>query len=91
MLSDRPPIMVRAYQGKQADAIALFQQDAAHMAQGGYYPVAQSYAPGSWGAGAYILGLLAILLFGLGLLILGYMIIVKPAGTMTVTYQLRGA
>ncbi len=78
---DRPPIYVRAYEGKIADAMALFQKDAAHMAQGGYYPVAQSYAQGSWGSGAYILGLVLTFAFGIDLLILAYLIIVKPAGT----------
>ena len=84
-----PPILVRSYVGNEARRMAAFQKEAEHMAQGGYYPVAQTYVPGSWGAGAYLLGLAAILLFGFGLLILGYLIIVKPAGRITVTYQRR--
>jgi len=91
MTSDRPAIYLKAYQGKMADAMVQYERDAAHMAQGGYYPVALSYVAGSWGAGAYLVGVLLILLFGLGLLVLGYLIIVKPAGSLMVTYQLRTA
>lgn len=82
-----PPVLTRVYPGKQQNVMALFQKDAAHMATGGYYPISQMYVPGSWSAGAYVFGVLMILLFGFGLLILGYLLIVKPAGTLTVTYQ----
>jgi hypothetical protein len=83
-------VEVRNYHAKTQEAAALlFQQDAAQMAQSGYFPVSQSWAQGSWGGGAYLIAALLILLFGFGLLILGYLIIVKPDGTLSVTYQWR--
>jgi len=60
------------------------------MAAANYVPVAQSWAEGSWGCGAYLLGLVLILLFGIGILVLLYLLIVKPDGTLTVTYAYRG-
>lgn len=86
------PTVVRTYRAKnQSIAALVFQRDANMMAEHGYFPVAQSWAPGQRGAGAYLLGILLIFLFGLGLLILGYLLIVKPEGTLTVTYNLRTA
>lgn len=42
------PIVVRTYKAKmQADAAAIFQADAGQMAAASYYPVSQSWAPGS--------------------------------------------
>jgi hypothetical protein len=85
-----PPTSVRVYRGNQEEALYAFQQDAAYMAQFGYYAMNQQYVPGSWGAGAYIVGVLLILLWGIGLLVLGYLIIVKPKGTLTVMYARQG-
>jgi hypothetical protein len=73
--------------GNEGQRMAAYRQEAEYMAQGGYYPVAQTYVPGTWGIGAYLLGVLAILFFGFGILILGYLVIVKPDGRLTVTYQ----
>jgi hypothetical protein len=85
-----PRVIVREYRGRQQkDANAGFARDAATLAQAGYFPTTQSWAQGQWGCGAYLLGLLAILLFGIGLLVLLYLVIVKPDGTLTVTYELR--
>ena len=76
---------VKTYKGKQADAAAAFQVDAANMAAQGYLPTSQSWAPGSYGCGSFIVaGLLCFLLIGLFVFI--YMLIVKPDGTLTVTY-----
>ncbi len=82
-----PPVLTRTYHGKQAEAASLYAQDSTLLAAHGYAPTQQFYAPGEWGCGAFLLAALAILLFGFGLLILLYLVIVKPAGTLTVTYQ----
>jgi len=63
-----PPVLLRTYVGNESQRMAAYRQEAEYMAQGGYYPVAQTYVPGTWGAGAYLLGLVAILFFGFGLL-----------------------
>ncbi len=68
-----------------------FQADAIQMAADGYFPTSQSWAPGQWSGGAFAVAILLIFFFGLGILILAYMLIVKPDGTLTVTYELRTA
>lgn len=72
------PVVVVTYSGRsQEDAAAKFAQDAAMMAEDGYAPVSQSWADGRSGC------LRFILLGGFGALIL------KPDGTLTVTYELH--
>lgn len=83
-------VIVRAYRARSQQAAApQMQADAERLAAAGYAPVAQSWAQGSWGAGAFILAIILILLFGLGLLLLLALLIWRPAGTLTVTYELR--
>ena len=85
----RPPVLTRVYRGSPTAAGLAFQRDAAALAASGYAPAGQQYVPGSWGGRAFALGVLLILALGLGLLVLGYLIVVKPAGQLTVWYQLR--
>ena len=61
------------------------------MAAHGYYPTSHSWAPGQWETRAFIIAVLLIFLFCLGLFILGYMLIVKPDGTLTATFERRTA
>jgi hypothetical protein len=68
--------------------MAQFQADAALLAQQGYVPISQVYTPGSWGLGAFIIAVV-LLLFLVGILVLLYLLMVKPAGMLTVTYQLQ--
>jgi len=86
-----PLTVVRVYKGKQQkDANGEFTKEAQQFSALGYTVTSQSWAQGQWGCGAWLVALFCILLVGLGLLILAYMLIVKPAGTLTVTYTLRG-
>lgn len=63
---------------------------AAMFAAAGYVPVSQSWAPGSWGCGAFLVALLLAFVL-VGILVFIYMLLVKPAGTLTVTYQRQPA
>ena len=82
--------IVRTYKGKQqADANKDFAKDAARLSREHYFPTTQSWAQGQWGCGAWLIAVACILLIGFGLLIIAYMLIVKPAGTLTVTYEYR--
>jgi hypothetical protein len=82
--------VLREYKGKQQkDANSEFAKEAQQFAAIGYTVTSQSWAQGQWGCGAWLIALLCILLVGLGLLIIAYMVIVKPAGTLTVTYTLK--
>lgn len=84
-----PGTIIRTYRGKQqVDAVAAMRADAAALAQHGYFPTSQSWAQGQWGCGAFLVALLLCLLL-VGILIFIYMLIVKPDGTLTVTYALN--
>ena len=84
-------ILVEAYKGKQREATACFQAHSIEMAAEGYLPTWQSWAPGEWAREAYIVAVLLIFLFGIGILFLAYLLIVEPEGILTVTYERRAA
>lgn len=89
-VSEQQPIIIKTYTGNQETATAAFQVDSAKMASEGYYPTSQSWAPGSYGCGAFLLALLLCVVL-VGILVFIYMLIVTPAGTLSVTYELRSA
>ena len=85
----QPPI-VRVYRGaQQADANAAFRSDAVELAKYGYVPTTQSWAQGQWGCGAFLVALLLCILL-IGFLVFIFMLVVKPDGTLTVTYEFQG-
>jgi len=79
---------MRTYRGSLANASRAFQNDATALAPQGYVPVSQVYAPGSWGCGAFLIALVLFLVL-IGILIFIYMLIVKPEGSLVVTYEYR--
>jgi hypothetical protein len=84
-------LTVRTYRGhQQSEAIASYVRDAETLAQRGYAPVGQSWGDGQWDGGYFILALI-LSLFGIGLIVLAYMAIIRPDGTLCVTYRLRSA
>jgi hypothetical protein len=89
-LSDTPSLL-KAYKGKQGEVAALLQADSIEMAAEGYFPTWQNWAPGEWTREAYVVAVLLILLFGAGILVLAYLLIVEPDGTLTVAYERRTA
>jgi uncharacterized membrane protein len=84
----QPPTIVRSYRGTSESAARVFHSQAATMAEQGYYPVSQSYTPGAYSSGDFLFALLLCLVL-IGILVFIYMLIVKPAGTLQVTYELR--
>ena len=74
--------------GKPDRAALLFANDANTLAEHGYFPISQSYEPGQWGCGAFLVALLLCLVL-IGILVFIYMLVVKPDGTLTVTYEFR--
>ena len=81
-------IFIKTYKGNQQQAIEAFQADASEMATQGYFPISQTWVAGSYGFGAFLVALLLCFIF-IGLLVFIYMLIVKPAGTLSVTYELN--
>ena len=81
-------VIVRNYKGSQSDAIKYFKRDSLKMSEKGYYPTSQNWSPGSYGCGSFILALLLCIVL-IGILVFIYMLIVKPDGTLSVTYELK--
>jgi hypothetical protein len=81
-------VIVRTYKGSQSRAMAAYQNDSAMLAAQGYFPVSQSWVPGEYGCGAFLVALLLCFVL-VGILVFIYMLIVKPDGTLSVTYELR--
>lgn len=82
--------LVRTYRGKQqADTNAAFQEEAKYLAWAGFRPTTQSWAAGQWGCGAFLVALLLAVVL-IGILVFIYMLVVKPEGTLTVTYSRAG-
>ena len=80
--------LVKTYKGNHEAATRAFQVDAEKMAAEGYYPVSQDWAPGAYGCGSFLLALLLCLIL-IGILVFIYVLIEKPDGTLSVTYELR--
>ncbi len=89
-MANQGNVVIKVYKGQHDGATQAFQADAARMAYQSYYPTTQVWAPGAYGCGNFIVALLLCLVL-IGIIIFIYMLIVKPAGTLTVTYELRSA
>ena len=88
MTQEPQRVIIRTYKGSQSGAAQAFQQDAVRLAAQGYVPVSQVWAQGSWGCGAFLVALVLCVVL-IGILVFIYMLLVKPAGTLTVTYEYR--
>jgi len=82
-------VEVRRYRGNENRAYAAFEADARTMAAAGWFPTTQSYVPGTWGCGAWLLAFI-LLIFVIGIIVLAYMIVARPDGELVVTYEYRG-
>ncbi len=84
-----PQTLVRVYHGKQqADTASSLQHETDVLGRFGYQPSSQSWAQGQWGCGAWLAALVLCILL-IGLLVFIYMLIVKPDGSLTVTFERR--
>jgi hypothetical protein len=82
---DLPPVMTRTYRGTPDEVEVLRSAEADVLARQGYVQSSQSYVEGRWNFGSYLAALLLCFVV-VGFLILVYMLVMKPAGTLTVTY-----
>jgi hypothetical protein len=85
---EKVDVVVRQYHGSAEKAGTIFKKDAIEMAGSGYYPTTQNFCPGSYGAVAFVIAVLLCFVF-VGFLVFLYMLVVKPAGVLTVTYEKR--
>jgi hypothetical protein len=82
-----PETIVRTYSGhQQADANTKFVAEAERLGAAGYAPSTQSWAAGQYGCGSFLIAVLLMIVL-VGFLVFIYMLVVKPDGTLTVTYQ----
>jgi hypothetical protein len=86
--ASKKPIVVKIYSGTQEEAMLAFQDDATKAAVDGYFPISQTWAPGTYGCGSFLVALLLCIVL-IGIIVFIYMLIVKPPGTLSVTYELR--
>jgi hypothetical protein len=80
--------VVETYKGNQAAAQNQFLKDSKKKLKKGYFPASQTWEQGSWGGGDFVVALLLCLVL-IGILVFIYMLLVKPSGTLTVTYNLE--
>ncbi|MGA2512904.1 MAG: hypothetical protein ABSG37_04735 [Candidatus Limnocylindrales bacterium] len=76
------------YKGNYEWAAAQAQEEAQELAYNHWFPVSQTYVPGSWGGEAWVLALLTVVLL-VGVVALVYMLATKPAGELVVVYEYR--
>ena len=81
-------IIVKKYKGKVGKATELFRADASIMHHKGYRPIEQVYESGSYGCGSFLIALVLCFII-IGIAVFAYMLIVKPEGTLVVTYELK--
>ncbi len=87
-MEQRKPTVIKTYKGNEEISRRVFNHDKIAMQKQGYYPTSINYTPGSWGCGSFLIATLLLLIL-IGIIVFIYMIIVKPAGYLTVTYELR--
>lgn len=81
-------ILVRNYKGSETRATEFYKRDSKLMSKKGYYPTSQNWVPGSYGCGMFLIALI-LCFFIVGILVFIYMLLVKPDGTLSVTYELK--
>jgi len=87
-MESKQKILIRNYKGNESESTSAYKVDLVKMQTQGYVPVSQNYTPGSYGCGQFIFALLLCLVI-IGIIVFIYMLIVKPSGVLTVTYELR--
>jgi hypothetical protein len=80
--------LIRVYKGNSKTASSTFRYDSISLAKKGYVPISEVWAQGTWGCFAFLIALALCFIF-IGFLVFIYMLIVKPEGTLTVTYSLQ--
>lgn len=82
-------IFTKSYRGTQAIAFKRYREDVSKMAEMEFYPVSQVWAEGSYGCLPFLVALV-LCFFVVGIFVFLYLLIVKPAGQLTVTYEKEG-
>lgn len=82
-------VILRTYWAQRpADAIRWYQRDLDDLVDHGYLPTGHSWAPGEWTFAPFLVGILLAPL-GIGVVLLIYLAVLRPDGTLTATFVLR--
>lgn len=87
---DSKAVVVRSHVHYQREAAYAYQLEAQEMAARGYRPTAHCWMPGSYDWSLFLVALF-MSLFGIGILVLIYMLATRPRGVLIVSYELRHA
>ena len=87
-MENKQPVIIKTYKGNENFARRAYENDAQVMQKQGYYPTSVNYIPGEWGCGSFLIASLLVFIV-IGIFVFIYMLIVKPDGTLSVTYELR--
>jgi len=87
-IANKDRIIIERYSGNIDNATLKYQDRAKALAAHSYFPKAQNYQQGEWGGWAFLVALLLCFII-VGFLVFIYMLIVKPEGVLTVTYEYR--
>lgn len=78
--------VTKTYKGQPRKAQRLFEGDKRRLAKKGWTPVSERYEQGTWGCLAFTVALLLFIVI-IGIIVFLYLLIVKPDGTLFVTYE----
>jgi len=81
-------IIIESYKGNIADATSKYEKRAQILATKGFIPKTQSYQQGRWSFGDFLVAIVFCVVI-IGFLAIIYMLIVKPTGALTVTYEYK--
>ena len=84
-LEGEPAIVVRLYRASHREAFETFGREAPIFEDRGYGVDSVTWAPGEWDSATAILATLLILV-GIGILMIAYMLVAKPPGTLVVIF-----
>ncbi len=76
------------FRGDNEAAAAQAEGELQELAFNHWFPVSQTYVPGSWDAVTWAVAILAVVIV-VGIFVLLYMIRSKPAGALVVVYEFR--
>ena len=80
--------MVRMYHGHPSSAKEQYVRKANRLMKEGWMVTSEQWVDGQWGCTAFIVAILLLPVFGIGIFVFLYLLIVKPNnGYFTVTYE----
>ena len=77
-----------AIEASTTSAATEAEGEAQELALHHWFPISEAYVPGSWGAGAWAVGIVTVVVL-VGIFVLIYMLRTRPAGELVIVYEYR--